>query len=90
MSELLTILRDKSDVRDGKIADGLCHELYGIEISGYISYEEYRIVRTYIVSNMPKKTIELRGREYKSLYGWIEKEWQPRLEWLNKHIELNK
>lgn len=82
ISELLTILRDNADVGYKGISSGLCYESHRIFRYGLISDFEYEYLNDYINENIPVRI--------GSAYGWPIGEWQPRLEWLNQHIELNK
>ena len=46
-----------------------------------ITDEEYKELRNFIATNRPKNP------EYGN-WGWEKKLWEPRLEWLNFHINL--
>ena len=84
ISELLTILRDNTRLKDGQIQDGLCNESYILKFYNIISAYEYIKLRKYIVSNMPEMYFTTFNGGHivkvRSLYGWPRREWQPRLE----------
>lgn len=79
IKELLIILRDNSQVINNQIKSGLCWENSYLEDNKVISFLEYKEIRTFIAINRPK------NKKYGS-WGWEKKLWEPRLEWLNFHI----
>ena len=82
--ELLIVLRDNSRVsRDGKYIDsGLCREVDFLHINDTIDLYETKLLNSYFRNNFPIKDLDM--------FSWPRGQWQPRLEWLNKHIELTK
>ena len=81
IKELLIILRDNSQIINNQIESGLCWENSCLEANKVISFSEYEELRNFIATNRPK------NHDYGN-WGWEKKLWEPRLEWLNFHINL--
>ena len=82
--QLLIILRDNAEVRDGKyIRFGLCYEVDRLCRKKIISSEEFFMLYDYMEAHQPKVRLN------KSHWFMITS-WSPRLEWLNQQIELTK
>ena len=81
IKELLIILRDNSQITNNQIKSGLCWENCYLEANKVISFSEYKELRNFIATNRPK------NHDYGN-WGWEKGLWEPRLEWLNFHINL--
>ena len=79
--ELLIILRDRSRVIEGKyIVFGLCKEVSVLYWDDIIDEDDMVLLQEYFENNMPNPN--LNG------FSFPRGQWIPRLNWLNKHIEL--
>ena len=81
IKELLIILRDNPQIINNQIESGLCQENSCLEANEVISFSEYEELHNFIATNRPK------NHDYGN-WGWEKKLWEPRLEWLNFHINL--
>ena len=81
IKELLITLRDNSQITNNQIKSGLCLENSYLEEHKFISFIEYKELRSFIAINRPK------NNDYGN-WGWEKGLWEPRLEWLNFHINL--
>ena len=77
------------------INSGLCYEVSHLNYHSIINKFERDKLISYIKDNMPEYAIP--DNDYANLnrnfnrieFGWLPELWQPRLEWLNVHIEMN-
>ena len=85
--QLLTILRDNARVENNMLIEGLCLEVQYLSYSTHmITFNEAIELDTYIKKNMPVRMIG--NTTDISCFGWERFIWEPRLAWLNEHIEL--
>jgi hypothetical protein len=64
---------------------GLCSWNRTLYVLGYINRIEFDLLSDYIANNIPADALSI----IKGAYYWTPTYILPRLEWINKHIELN-
>lgn len=87
--QLLTILRDNARVENNMVQEGLCLEVQYLSYTTHmITFLEALSLKDYIKKNMPVRMIA--NTTSISDFGWEPFFWEPRLAWLNEHIELTR
>lgn len=78
LSYLLTVVRDllPANIREW----GLCHVVTQLYLDNIINYYELLEIRHYFDENKPNE-------QHSRVYWWKPGEIEPRIKWLNEHIE---
>lgn len=89
IKELLEVMLENQD----KFRDGLC--MWGLKLltNNIVTQNEYRVILKYIEGNKPKwysSSSAFYEAFSQSGYYWECYNIEPRIEWIKKHIKLNK
>jgi len=81
-TELLKIIRRHTPrlLNTPNSNDGLCLILSDLYAESILTLRETKYIRRYIMNNMPNS---------KNSYGWKPGLMEPRLDWLDEHINFN-
>jgi hypothetical protein len=86
IKELLQVMLDNQDL----FTSGLCNWAIRLYYKDIISYEESKLLDSYIENNRPSKYSSLKAyKARKTWWYWPHGEIKPRLKWIKKHIKLN-
>lgn len=91
INELLHLLKFNYENSDQKF--GLCFSIFDLREQGIINSDEYIYLIKYLKTNIPVNifyTWEGYECDDSELFWYPVGQSKPRLEWLNKHIEINK
>jgi hypothetical protein len=87
LHEILMLM--KIDVQSDEFCNGLCRVLMSLHMNGLISLKEYSYVKSYLHRNVPN-TARVINEGSTFSYWWQSGYAEPRLEWLNHHLSINK